>query len=72
MTLFKTIALAALLANPAHAMACTNWKAIAAFDAVIAANDRIAVSDEATHYNDGCQQIELPLPGAQPAWVASR
>jgi hypothetical protein len=43
---------------PAHAMACTDWKAIAAFDAVIAANDRIAAPDEATHYYGGCQQIE--------------
>lgn len=44
------LALVACLASPAQA--CTDWKAVAAFDAIIAANDKIAVADEDSRQND--------------------
>ena len=46
MTKFRTgVAIAALMIT-APAMACTDWKAVAAFDALILEGDKIAVKEE--------------------------
>jgi hypothetical protein len=47
---------ATMLATPA--CACTDWKAVAAFDAVIAANDKILVGLE-TSVQDDPQCVQL-------------
>jgi hypothetical protein len=52
---------AACLAGPAKA--CTDWKAVAAFDAIIAANDRSNVAYEMTLKND---------PMCAPFWKLDR
>jgi hypothetical protein len=47
-----TIAIAiALAASPASA--CTDWKAVAALDVIIAANDREAVKSEVANWDKG-------------------
>jgi len=54
------LALAACLASPAQA--CTDWKAVAAFDAIIAANDKIAVAKPS-----GRKKAALPNDRATPS-----